>query len=99
MTIARSDLRALVAEVLGRDPATITAGMMTYELRRLRLHGLIERLPHINRYLPTPLGWRTIWFYHHAYDRFIRTGLAQAADPACPAPLRRALDALSGLAA
>jgi len=96
------DLRALVAEALGRDPGTITAGMMTYDLRRLRLHGLIERLPHTNRYLPTPLGWRTIWFYHHAYDRFIRTGLAQAADPACPAPLRRALDdlaALSGLAA
>jgi hypothetical protein len=34
------DLRALVAELLGVDPATITAGRMTYDLRRLRLHGL-----------------------------------------------------------
>ena len=96
------DLRALVAELLHRDPATISAAMMTYDLRRLRLHGLIERIPHTHRYLPSPLGLRTVWFYHHAYDRFIRTGLAQVADPACPAPLRRALDDLaarSGLAA
>ena len=44
--------------------------MMTYDFRRLRLHGLIQRIPHTQRYLPTPLGWRTVWFYHHAYDRF-----------------------------
>jgi hypothetical protein len=96
------DLRAVVAELLHRDPATITPGMMTYDLRRLRLHGLIQRIPHTQRYLPTALGWRTVWFYHYAYDRFLRTGLGQLADPECPAPLRRALDDLaarSGLAA
>ena len=93
---------SVVAELLHRDPATITPGMMTYDLRRLRLHGLIQRIPHTQRYLPTPLGWRTVRFYHHAYDRFLRTGLGQLADPECPAPLRRALDDLaarSGLAA
>jgi hypothetical protein len=83
------DLRALVAELLGVDPATITAGRMTYDLRRLRLHGLIERIPHTHRYLPTPVGWRSVWFYHHAYDRFLRSGLAEIADPACPAPLAK----------
>src|ERR1700686_2512776 len=50
------DLRPAVAQLLGRDPATYTTGQMTYDLRRLRLHGLIERVPHTHRYQATPLG-------------------------------------------
>ena len=83
-------------------PATISSGMMTYDLRRLRLHGLIERIPHTHRYQPTPLGWRTAWFYHHAYNRFLRNGTADIADHASTSLLRRALEDLatrSGLAA
>jgi hypothetical protein len=96
------DLRPLLADLLGVDSSDVSSGMMTYDLRRLRLHGLIERLPHTHRYRPTPLGWRTACFYHHAYNRFLRTGSADIADPATTAPLRRALDDLatrSGLAA
>ncbi|MDQ6782598.1 MAG: hypothetical protein M3063_03955 [Actinomycetota bacterium] len=95
-------LKPLVASLQGLDADDVSAGKMTYDLRRLRLHGLIERIPHTNRYRPTPLGWRTAWFYHHAYNRFTRTGLADIADPNSPAPLRRALDDLathSGIAA
>ena len=29
---------------------------MTYDLRRLRLHGLIQRVPHTFRYVVTPAG-------------------------------------------
>jgi len=49
-------LRALVAGLLG---TTYTASQMTYDLRRLRLHGLIQRLPGTHTYLPTPTasGW------------------------------------------
>ena len=36
----------------------MTAGQATYDLRRLRTHGLIERIPHSNRYLPTNDGLR-----------------------------------------
>ena len=75
---------------------------MTYDLRRLRLHGLIERIPHTHRYRPTSLGWRTAWFYTHAYNRFVRTGTTDIADPRSTAPLNRALDDLatrSGIAA
>jgi hypothetical protein len=75
---------------------------MTYDLRRLRLHGLIERIPHTNRYRPTPLGWRTAWFLTHAYNRFCRAGIADIHQPAGPTTLSRALDDLairSGLAA
>jgi hypothetical protein len=35
-------LRSLVAGLLGAD---YTSAQMTYDLRRLRLHGLITRLP------------------------------------------------------
>jgi hypothetical protein len=75
---------------------------MTYDLRRLRLHGLIERIPHSHRYRPTRLGWETSWFLTRAYNRFIRTALADIADPTSTAIHHRALDDLaarSGLAA
>ena len=97
------DLRHHVARLTGAaDPNQITPGAMTYDLRRLRLHGLIERLPHTNRYRPTPLGWRTAWLFTHTYNRYLRTAIADIADPAATSPLRQALDDLahrSGLAA
>ncbi|MEO7017785.1 MAG: hypothetical protein ABI067_14805 [Leifsonia sp.] len=39
------DLRDLVGQLLGQ---VFTAGQMTYDLRRLRVHGLITRRPHSN---------------------------------------------------
>jgi len=99
---ANHHLREHLAPLLGIPPDQLSAGRMTYDLRRLRLHGLIERIPHTHRYRPTPLGWRTAWFYTHAYNRFMRTGTADIADPASTAPLTRALEDLatrSGLAA
>ena len=36
------ELQHLLAPMLGTDPASMTPGQMTYQLRRLRLHGLIE---------------------------------------------------------
>ena len=63
---------------------------MTYDLRRLRLHGLIERIPHTHRYRVTDLGLRTAVFFTRAYNRLIRTGLAELNDPdhIHPAPQR-----------
>jgi len=46
---ANKDVRARLALLLGRDPSAMTPGKMTYDLRRLRLHGLIERLPRTHR--------------------------------------------------
>jgi hypothetical protein len=92
---ANHHLREHLAPLLGLDPEHISAGRMTYDLRRLRLHGLIERIPHTHRYRPTPLGWRTAWFYTHAYNRFVRTGTADIADPASSSHLRQALDDLA----
>ena len=39
------ELRTLTAPLLGKRSEDITAGQMTYDLRRLRAHGLIERIP------------------------------------------------------
>jgi hypothetical protein len=39
------DLLPFVAQLPGRDPATYAAGQMTYDLRRLRLHDLLVRVP------------------------------------------------------
>lgn len=39
------EMRALLAQLLGLDPANYPVGRMTYDLRRLRLHGSIERIP------------------------------------------------------
>lgn len=74
------DLRALLADHLGRPPGTINAGQATYDLRRLREHGLIARLPHTHRYHVTDTGLAHALFLAHAHDRFLRTGLALLAD-------------------
>ena len=55
----------------------MTPGQMTYHLRRLRLHGLIERIPGTHRYQVTRLGWRTALFCTRTYNRILRPGLAQ----------------------
>ena len=68
---------------------------MSYDLRRLRLHGLIERIPGTHRYRPTPLGWRVAVFFTHAYNRFLRTGLAEIADPADSTAFTDELDRLA----
>src|SRR5713226_746006 len=56
---ASKDLRELLAQSLGRPAGAITASQATYDLRRLRAHGLIERIPRTHRYQVTPAGLTT----------------------------------------
>ena len=83
-------LRAQVSRLLG---ATYTANQMSYDLARLRLNGLIERLQGTNTYLPTPEGQRVAVFYTKVHDRLLRPLLAANTPPA-PAELRHALAAI-----
>ena len=80
---ASSQLRAPLAQLLGIDPAMITRGRMTYDLRRLRLHGIIERIDGTHRYRITPDGLRIALFFSRAWARLLRPGLSLAA-PAAP---------------
>jgi hypothetical protein len=66
------DVRAHVAQLLGRDQDHYAAGQMTYDLRRLRLHGLVERVPKSHRYRVTILGARVAMLYARLYTRALR---------------------------
>ncbi|MGH3950360.1 MAG: hypothetical protein ACRDSE_14775 [Pseudonocardiaceae bacterium] len=82
------DLRTLIAPLLGATPEDITAGKMTYDLRRLRAHGLIQRIPRTRRYQITDTGLHQALIFTHAHDHLLRTGLAAVTDPDPPAPSR-----------
>jgi hypothetical protein len=69
---------------------------MTYQLRRLRLHGLIERLPGSFRYRVTDFGLRAALFFTRTYNRLLRPGLAAALPGlrSIETPLKHAFDAI-----
>jgi hypothetical protein len=81
-------LRGLVAGLLERD---YTAHQMTYDLRRLRLHGLIQRIPNTYHYVLTPDGIRVAAFYNKVHARVLRPLVAAPDQPPAPIELRRAL--------
>jgi hypothetical protein len=80
-------LRGLVAGLLGHD---YSVNQMTYDLRRLRLHAIIERIPHTHTYRLTPEGIRVALFYTKLHHRLLRP-LLDADRPPAPTNLRRAL--------
>ena len=90
------DLKAQLALLAGADAAAITAGRMTYDLRRLRLHGLITRIPKTHRYRLTDFGLRAALFSTRTYARLIRPGLALVTPQTIPgdAALRRSFQQL-----
>jgi hypothetical protein len=79
------EMRQLLAQLLGLDPANFSPGRMTYDLRRLRLHGLVERVPHTHRYLLTVDGLRIALFFSRTYARLLRPKLAEIMPLANPA--------------
>ena len=74
-------LRPLLAQLLAISESQIRPGRMSYDLRRLRLHGLIERLPKTQRYRLTTFGLKTALFYSRTYQRLLRRGLSELHDP------------------
>jgi hypothetical protein len=66
-----------LASLLGMQPADLTQGRMTYNVRRLRRHGMIERIPNTHRYRLTDLGLRSGWFFTRTYSRILRPGLGR----------------------
>ena len=86
------DLRDRVAQLQGRRPDTYSAGSMTYDLRRLRLHGLIDRVPKTHRYRITLAGAQIAMFYARLYTRALRP--ACSLQPFGSARAQRAFDRL-----
>lgn len=90
------DLREQLAPLLGLPPGAMTQGRMTYDLRRLRLHGLIVRIPKTHRYRLTPFGVRLAYFFTRTYARLLRPGVTALLSHPRPsdAALRAAFDRL-----
>ncbi|MBO0882874.1 MAG: hypothetical protein J2P17_21570 [Mycobacterium sp.] len=84
------DLRTLTAELRGLQPAAVSTGQTTYDLRRLKTRGLITRIPHSHRYTVTDHGLHTAHFLTCVHDRFLPTGLAHLSDHTLAPPLRAA---------
>jgi hypothetical protein len=88
--ITNKSLRALMTGLLHTP---YTTSQMTYDLRRLRLAGLIHRIEHTNRYILTPDGLKVAIFYTKLHNRLLRPLLA-ADQPQAPPQPRAALRAI-----
>lgn len=90
------ELKEHLAPLLGEGPGAFTQGRMTYQLRRLRLHGLISRQQGTHRYEVTDQGLRVALFFTRSYARLLRPGLEEIMPQAATedSPLRRAFAAL-----
>lgn len=75
------ELRQHFAPLLGQLPAQLAPGRMTYQLRRLRLHGVIQRIPQTHRYQLTDFGLRAALF-----STRITTASSAPAWPRCYLP-------------
>jgi hypothetical protein len=89
------DLRHHTVNLLGVNASEYHAGKMTYDLRRLRLKGIISRKPDTTQYFMTPYGYRVTQFLTRLHARLFRPGFASFDEPLgnqVPTPLRRAMD-------
>ena len=86
------EFRDHVAQLQSREPDTYSTGAMTYDLRRLRLHGLIERVPRSHRYRITATGAQVAMFYARLYARALRP--ACSLQPVASVRAQRAFDRL-----
>jgi hypothetical protein len=89
------DLRCHVADLLETDTYSYTSARMTYDLKRLRLKGLIARPPGTNRYFLTPYGWKVARLFSRLEARVFRpamtafNGFPVALPPTLSAALNR----------
>jgi hypothetical protein len=89
-----AEFRTFVAQLRGLRDDQLSAGQMTYDLRRLRVHGLIERIPHSHRYRVTNLGLHTAMLLTRVQERLLPAGLAHLTNRiTTTSPLRTAAQA------
>jgi len=88
--LTNQSLRACVATLTG---TTYTTSQASYDLRRLRLKGLIERVGHTNTYRLTPDGLSFAVFYTKLHDKLLLP-LMSARHPPAPPELQQALTSI-----
>lgn len=90
--LTNRSLRQQVADLLGLDPAAYTAAQMAYDLRRLRLKGLLQRTANSYRYQLTTYGRQLALLFAKLDARLFRRIFAALEPlPLLPDPLRSAL--------
>ena len=82
--LTNRSLRELIA---GLIPG-YTARQMTYDLRRLRRKGFIQRIPRTHRYQLTREGRRLAVFFTKTYTRIVNPSLAEL-DPTLPSEIAK----------
>lgn len=91
--IGNRSLREAVAQRLEGVLDRYSSAQMTYDLRRLRLKGLIARIGHSHRYHLTDLGIKVVTFFTKLNHRLFAPGLAALLpDQAFPSDLAKALN-------
>ncbi len=94
--LRNKNLRHTVAQLMGVSEDGYTSAQMSYDLRRLRLKGIIERIPKTHQYRLTQLGAKVSTFLTKLYERLFRPGLtASLPSPTFPSDLSQALDAVA----
>jgi hypothetical protein len=79
-------LRQQVADLLGTDQASYGSAQMSYDLRRLRLKGIIWRIPNSYRYQLTTYGRKVALLFTKLDARIFRR-VSAAIDTSQPVPL------------
>ena len=77
---SNATLREHVARLMGKHPGDYTQGQMSYDLRRLKLHGLIQRIDSTHRYEVTAQGFKIALFFNKVHSRVLTNGLSQLLD-------------------
>lgn len=96
--LTNRSLRSQVADLLGLDPDCYTSAQMSYDLRRLRLKGIVWRIPDSYRYQLTTYGRQVALLLSKLHTRIFRPAFA-ALDPKQPlaSPFQQALSHLESV--
>lgn len=91
--INNKTMRSSVAQLMGCSLKEYSRSQMSYDFRRLRLKGLIERIRKSHRYTITSLGNKAAVFFSKLYERIFRPGLsALVPNQLFPSDLTKALN-------
>jgi len=82
------DLRHYLAPQLGKTPEDMTSGQISYDLRRLRAHQIIERIPRSRSYQITADGLTIALFFTRLAQRILIPGLAHLTGTGPPGSTR-----------
>ena len=88
------DWRDHLVALPGPTPDTLTPGRITYDLRRLRLQGFIERLSKTHRYPVTGFGVRSSLFFTRVPARILRLSPAMPNAPPLDTVVQRCFQQL-----